>query len=300
MFENRLSSRFVSRGPGVNSALGWSPEVRSVRLGLPHGVCDRVIVIPVFPPAGGRWCVVPEGGRGPESGASVAAGPVGSAVGPVAFGARAPDARGARHPVSRVPSGSAPRYVPGILLWSGIPPLAPAETPVLSIPGPYGAPQLPGTPGSVPCGGAAPLHHGRRSRSHRASWSSRALKSRHDSHEPPSTAVSWRAAAPRHDPHMLSWSIAAPRGADRRGARGHHGPTARSPHNVAEHPVAWIGAAGGVRERPLARGRVSASLQTAVPGVTSPGGERPRPESGDAGAARNSRIRENGPIVRDL
>jgi len=67
-----------------------------------------------------------------------------------------------------------------------------------------------------------------------------------------------------------------------------------------ERPVAWIGAAGGVRERPLARGRVSASLRAAVPGVTSPGGERPRPESGDAGAARNSRIRENGPIVRDL
>ena len=93
---------------------------------------------------------MPEGGRGPESGASVAAGPVGSAVGPVAFGARAPDARGARHPVSRVPSGSAPRYVPESLLWSGLPPLAPVEPPVLSVPGPYGAPQLAGTPGSVP------------------------------------------------------------------------------------------------------------------------------------------------------
>ena len=242
---------------------------------------------------------MPEGGRGPESGASVAAGPVGSAVGPVAFGARAPKARGARHPVSRVPSGSAPRYVPGILLWSGLPPLAPVEPPVLSVPGPYGAPQLTGTPGSVPVverprsttstGIAPTARRGVAGPSNRATTPTNRL------------SRPCRGAPPLHDtiPICCRGASPPPRGADRRGARGHHGPTARSPHNVAEHPVAWIGAAGGVRERPLARGRVSASLRAAVPGVTSPGGERPRPESGDAGAARNSRIRENGPIVRN-
>ena len=216
---------------------------------------------------------------------------------------RAPRTRAAL----RVPAGSAPRYVPESPLWSGLPqppaatpckplfPVSPAlmarhDSPQSRVPSLWwSGPAPPRPPVSLPPRVVEQPGPQIAPRLPRTAFHGRVVARRR------STTRSPHAVVERQHPHgctpwrgpvriMIPW----------------HVPRTMLSQCCVERPVAWIGAAGGVRERPLARGRVSASLRAAVPGVTSPGGERPRPESGDAGAARNSRIRENGPIVRDL
>ena len=99
---------------------------------------------------------MPEGGRGPESGASVAAGPVGSAVGPVAFGARAPDARGPPCPgrvCSTIRAGNPVVERPRSTTAAGI-----APTARRGAAGPSNRATTPTNRLSRPCRGAPPLH----------------------------------------------------------------------------------------------------------------------------------------------
>ncbi|KFI96967.1 hypothetical protein BSTEL_1876 [Bifidobacterium stellenboschense] len=122
-------------------------------------------------------------------------------------------------------------------------------------------------PGSRPCCGAGPLHNSRRYRSHRMLWSSRALKSRHNSHEPPSTAVLWSATVPQHDPRMPLWSTVTPTTAPRHEFR-------TSCSGASPRPAARIDTASGARKRPLAREHPPARER---PGPrTPPVQERPR------------------------
>ena len=199
---------------------------------------------------------MPEGGRGPESGASVAAGPVGSAVGPVAFGARAPDARGPPCPgrvCSTIRAGNPVVERPRSTTAAGI-----APTARRGAAGPSNRATTPTNRLPRPCRGAPPLHDTIPACRRGAPTSPRL-------HPMARTGADHDSVA--RSPHnVVAMLCGAPRGVDRRGGGS---------------PRTSLGPGPAVRIAPGGRSRRHESRRrTASSGIR---GRRGRPEFPDSG-----------------